>query len=216
MAAAVTNGGGFGFLAAGAFTVIAVMRTRIYFCLWKGYDSEEKFTGEISAARAALTQPSHKSIPIGIGFLAWQLESHMEKQEKEPKSSGPLDLLRLALESRVQAVWFAFGENVGQWVEHVRKYDADRGDGHKTIVFVQIFSNADARTATSDWNADVIVAQGPQISSLFSYLVFQISRWQEMNRVDTGMAPLLLYLHCSLLSSHPRKKTGHPSWLQEA
>ena len=147
------------------------VHTRIHLCLWEGYDSEEKFAGEINAARAALTQP-HKILPIGIGFLAWQLESHMANREKEPKSPGPLDLLRLALESRVRAVWFAFGENVGQWVEHVRKYDADKGDGHKTTVFVQIFSSADARTAMSDWNADVIVAQGRKISPFLLHTIF--------------------------------------------
>ncbi|KZP26653.1 2-nitropropane dioxygenase [Athelia psychrophila] len=130
MAAAVTNGGGFGFLAA-------------------GYDSVQKFTSEIEAAQAALTQPSDAALPIGIGFLAWQLE----------KPNAPaLELLSIALKRRVQAIWLAFGENLGQWVEFVRKHDAETG--HKTIVFVQVSSTDDAKKAMNEWKADVIVAQG--------------------------------------------------------
>ncbi|KAF7973637.1 hypothetical protein HWV62_14708 [Athelia sp. TMB] len=189
MAAAVTNGGGFGFLAA-------------------GYDSEEKFSGEINAARAALTQP-HKILPIGIGFLAWQLESHLAKREKEPKLPGPLDLLRLALESRVRAVWFAFGEHVGQWVEHVRKYDADKGDGHKTIVFVQIFSSADARIAMTDWNADVIVAQGREISPYYrlQFLIVSVAG-NESGGHGYGAAPTLFTLLSSIIALS--KEDGPP------
>lgn len=118
----------------------------------QGYDTVQKFNFEIEAAQAALTQPSDAAFPIGIGFLAWQLEK---------PNSPALELLSIALTRRVQAIWLAFGENLGRWVEFIRKHDAETG--HETIVFIQVSSADDAKQAIDEWKADVIVAQGLNI-----------------------------------------------------
>lgn len=116
----------------------------------------QKFTSEIEAAQAALALPSDTVLPIGIGFLAWQLEK---------PNSPALELLSLALRKRVRAVWFAFGDNLGRWVEVVRNHDAETG--HKTIIFVQISSIGDAKKAMDDWKVDIIVAQGLSFAHVY-------------------------------------------------
>jgi nitronate monooxygenase len=83
--------------------------------------------------------------------LAWELE-------KDPSSAT--DLLNVALSNRVQAVWLAFGNNIGRWIEYVRSYDAISGRNQKTVIFVRISSVEEAVTAIHDWKVDVLVAQG--------------------------------------------------------
>ena len=65
-----------------------------------------------------------------------------------------MTLLSSALKSRVQAVWFAFGDDLGQWVKFVRDW------GDKTLIFIQISNVEEAKKAIYEWKADVIVAQG--------------------------------------------------------
>ena len=98
---------------------------------------------------------SPATIPIGVGYLGWQLE----------KANSPaIELLSIALEARVQAVWFAFGKDLGRWVEFVRNHDGRSRNGHKTLVFAQISTIEEAQRAISEWQVDVVVAQG--LSSL--------------------------------------------------
>lgn len=120
---------------------------------FQGYDTTEKFRSELAEAQSALKLRSNPLIPfpIGVGYLAWQLET---------PNSPTVELLSIALESRVQAVWFAFGENLGRWVQFVRERDAELADGHKTIVFTQISSVEEAKKAIDEWKVDVVVAQG--------------------------------------------------------
>jgi nitronate monooxygenase len=108
---------------------------------------------ELSCARALLQSDSELSLPlpIGVGFLGWSLEL--------PNSSD-VDLLTVALENRVKAVWFAFGDHTSRWVQFVRDHDQKAGGDCKTVVFVQISSLDEAHVAIRDWRVDVIVAQG--------------------------------------------------------
>jgi nitronate monooxygenase len=64
-----------------------------------------------------------------------------------------------ALENQVKAVWFAFGADLGRWVQSVRDYDR-KVKKEKTIVFVQISTVDEALVAINDWKVDVLVAQG--------------------------------------------------------
>jgi len=132
LAAAVTAGGGFGFLAA-------------------GYDGAEIFKKELNTARSDLGLQSQTPLPIGVGYLAWQLEK---------PNSPAVELLSIALDTRVQAVWFAFGSDLGRWVEFVRGHDKRSGNSHKTLVFAQISTLEEAKKAISEWKVDVVVAQG--------------------------------------------------------
>jgi len=129
LAAAVTAGGGFGFLAA-------------------GYDGIESLRNELKMAQSILRTPPQAAIPIGVGFLGWQLET------------TTVDLLSITLDTRVKAIWFAFGTNLGQWVEFVRNHDVKSNNGHKTLVFVQVSTAEEAHQAVNEWQVDVIVAQG--------------------------------------------------------
>ncbi|KAF8972618.1 2-nitropropane dioxygenase [Flammula alnicola] len=132
LAAEVTLGGGFGFLAA-------------------GYGSPETLKKEIAIARDLLHSDPHSTLPIGVGFLCWQLE-------KSP--SNAKEYLSVALESRVQAVWFSFGNEIGHWVKYVRDHGPRAGSKDAVKVFVQISTVPEAILALTEWKADVIVAQG--------------------------------------------------------
>ncbi|KAL0953411.1 hypothetical protein HGRIS_004648 [Hohenbuehelia grisea] len=132
LAAGVVLGGGFGFIAA-------------------GYDSASKFSSELELARSILGKHIPDRLPLGVGFLCWQLEK---------PNSPAVDLLTIALERRVQAIWFSFGTEIGRWAQYVRDYDRKLDDGHKTIIFAQIASVEEALVAVRDWKVDVLVAQG--------------------------------------------------------
>ncbi|CAL1714883.1 unnamed protein product [Somion occarium] len=128
--AEVTLGGGFGFIAA-------------------GYSSAKALRHEISMARSILRVEASSTLPIGVGYLAWKLE--------EPGNPAP-DMLNAALENGVQAIWLAFGREIGKWVKYIRQYDGT--SGRKTIVFIQVNCLEEAQAAYKDWGADVLVAQG--------------------------------------------------------
>ncbi|KAJ6485970.1 2-nitropropane dioxygenase [Mycena sanguinolenta] len=136
LAGQVSSSGGFGFLSAGYGA------------------TPTDFKQQLSFARSALQTPnsthSHE-FPVGVGYLAWQLET--------PKSTV-LELLPIALEHNVQAVWFAFGEKLPQWIQFVRDHDRRLGNGKKTLIFVQISTVKEALVAANEWKVDCIVAQG--------------------------------------------------------
>ncbi|KDR67931.1 hypothetical protein GALMADRAFT_257419 [Galerina marginata CBS 339.88] len=132
LAAHVTLAGGFGFLSA-------------------GYDSADTLRKEIRLARDLLQVNEQDALPIGIGFLCWQLEKGVAKAE---------DLLSVALENHPQAIWFSFGEDLGRWVNYVRNHDPRAGTKDAVKIFIQISTVQDALLAVKTWKADVIIAQG--------------------------------------------------------
>ncbi|KAF8998597.1 hypothetical protein BDQ17DRAFT_1391729 [Cyathus striatus] len=144
LAAQVSLAGGFGFIAA-------------------GYDTPEKFRTEINIVRGHFSSHSDVVLPIGVGFLGWQLNE---------ENSHSATLLSIALENKVQAIWLAFGNDLHKWVKFVRKYD--QSTGGRTIVFAQVSSVQEALLAVNEWGVDVVVAQagglanGAQIAALLT------------------------------------------------
>ncbi|KAJ7131672.1 2-nitropropane dioxygenase [Mycena crocata] len=135
LAGQVSAAGGFGFLSADYVS------------------SPDEFMKQLSMARSAFKTPLLKDqLPVGVGFIAWQLE--------KPGSTS-VDLLPLALENNVQAVWFAFGD-IGRYIQIVRDHDARMGKegDQRTTIFVQVSSVKEALVAVNEWKADCIVAQG--------------------------------------------------------
>ncbi|KAJ7173849.1 2-nitropropane dioxygenase [Mycena filopes] len=138
LAGQVSAAGGFGFMSAGYGATV------------------DDFTKQFAIARSSFqTADSVHSpatqFPIGVGYLAWQLE--------QPESTL-VDLLPVALDHNVQAVWFAFGENLAQWIQFVRDHDKRSGNGKKTLIFVQISTVKEAVIAVNEWKVDCVVAQG--------------------------------------------------------
>jgi nitronate monooxygenase len=86
-------------------------------------------------------------LPIGIGYLGWLLEQQVAAQ----------DYLSVALDNNVQAVWFAYGADLNQWIQYIRNNDRRPG---ATAIFVQVNSVEEALVAINDWKVDVLVAQG--------------------------------------------------------
>lgn len=188
LAAQVTLGGGFGLMQAGK-------QSHPFFCIklgtihLVGYTDEKTFRSELDIARKLLREGQAKAssdipdsgastkkdtvdghdeaLAIGVGFLGWKLE------ESDGKSAA---LLSIALDARVTAVWFAFGNDLGRWVDLVRRTDAARANTlvnepvkpHKTLVFVLVNSVQEARIAV-EWQVDVLVAQGTLSPPIFIF-----------------------------------------------
>ncbi|KAF8141704.1 2-nitropropane dioxygenase [Boletus edulis] len=162
LAAQVTAGGGFGFLAA-------------------GYRSADSLTSELSLARGLLHLNPSDPLPIGVGYLAWQLE--------EP-TANPEALLSAALDNHVQAIWLAFGNDIKEWIKFIRNYDAQHKRPRPTTIFVPVSSVEEALVASDEWKVDVLVAQG-----------------NESGGHGYGSAPPLFTLVSSILAALP---TGGP------
>lgn len=120
-----------------------------------GYRTTEGLANELSLARELLHLTPSDPLPIGVGYLGWQLEEPMAKPEV---------MLSAALDNRVHAVWLAFGNNLKQWIEFIRNYDAEHKRARQTTIFVQVSSVEEALVASDEWKVDVLVAQGLKIS----------------------------------------------------
>ncbi|KZO92893.1 inosine monophosphate dehydrogenase [Calocera viscosa TUFC12733] len=133
LAAEVTLGGGFGFLA-------------IAFHL-----GMENFQADFARARERLGTPAGQPLPIGIGALGWLLDA---------PSFGVSDMLKWAVKQGVEAVWLSFGDDLGKWVQFVREVDLERGDGRKTLIAIQLGTVDQAKQAVEEWKVDIVIAQG--------------------------------------------------------
>lgn len=121
----------------------------------KGYQTLENLKAEVKLARSLLqVTDSRASLPIGIGYIGWRLE----KPDTEAH-----ELLSVALENNVQAVWLSFGADLQRWITYIRESKRTPGT---TKIFVQVTSVEEALVAANEWKVDVIVAQGIFIHSI--------------------------------------------------
>lgn len=116
-----------------------------------GYDTPEKFRDEVSIARSQLSCGAAERLPIGIGFLAWQLE-------KSPVRAR--EMITIALDNKVQAIWLAFGQDLSQHIHFIRDYETKLKRDWRVLIFIQTSSPEEASIAATEWKVDVIVAQG--------------------------------------------------------
>lgn len=120
-----------------------------------GYRSAESLIDELSLARGLLHLSPSDPLPIGVGYLCWQLEKPTAK---------PKVVLSAALDNRVHAIWLAFGNNLKEWITFIRNYDAEHKRVRQTTIFVQVSSVEEALVASNEWKVDVLVAQGSTLS----------------------------------------------------
>ena len=109
---------------------------------------------QLQYVRSKLNVAAGIPLPCGVGLLGWILDK--TEISDDPRIPAVLDELPAA-------IWFAFGTNLGKYVEQVRAYDEKRDPGkpHKTLVFVIVNSVEDALRAANEWKVDVLVVQGP-------------------------------------------------------
>ncbi|TRM65220.1 hypothetical protein BD626DRAFT_488101 [Schizophyllum amplum] len=115
-----------------------------------GADPPEKLRDELSLATKNLpARLPGARLPIGVGFVGWQLDAAPQATE----------LVRMALEHHVAAIWLAFGTNasLANWARFIRTHEPD---DKRTQIFFQTASPEDARTAVNEWDVDIVVAQG--------------------------------------------------------
>ena len=149
LASQVTQAGGFGFFSPSKHWSLLRCAVRNADRHSSAYSSYDQWASEFAIVRSTLGLPSGP-LPVGTGFLCYRLDKDTPDR--------PRDMLQLALEQQVKAVWLSFGSDIGKWVRHVREYDAKRE--HKTLVFVVVSSLSEALTAINDWKVDAVIAQG--------------------------------------------------------
>ncbi|KAH8832574.1 2-nitropropane dioxygenase [Flagelloscypha sp. PMI_526] len=132
LASRVSLAGGFGFMAA-------------------GYDTPQKIRSEITLARNLFQIPAESALPIGVGFLVWQLEK---------AEDGGFPIIDIVLQENVRAIWFSFGKNLGKYIKYVRDRTESSANGSKPLIFVPVSSADEAAVAVEEWKVDAIVAQG--------------------------------------------------------
>lgn len=116
-----------------------------------GYKTAESLIGELSLAREILQLTPSDPLPIGVGYLGWQLEQ---------PTANPQVVLSVALDNHVHAIWLAFGNDLERWIDFIRNYNADHKCVRQTTIFVQVSSVEEALVAANEWKVDVLVAQG--------------------------------------------------------
>lgn len=158
LASRVSNAGGFGFLGAGYYT-------------------PSKLQEELSHVHEVLGVPGRGSanpLEVGVGFLAWRLSAlnggpapSLGASDLDPASEA-LKLIDVALKAKPRAVWLAFGqpdELVG-WAKVLREREAALHGGGRAKwgkelkLFVGVGDTKEAKWATEEMGADVLVVQG--------------------------------------------------------
>ena len=91
-------------------------------------------------------------ISTRVGLLGWILN-------KTEISDDPH--IQVVLDKLPAPIWFAFGTNLGKYVEQVHAYDEKREKLHRMLVIVIINSVKDALHSVNKWKVDVLVVQGP-------------------------------------------------------
>lgn len=133
LAAAVHQGGGFGFIAA-------------------GHTPPGHLIKEIAVARSALSLPASAPLPLGIGLLLWRLEA----PHGDPALAQAF--LNVVLDAKPAAIWLSFGADFGGWVKRIRGMEKERG-GPRSKIFIMIGSK-EAGLEARGLDIDVVVAQG--------------------------------------------------------
>ncbi|KAK0477575.1 Nitronate monooxygenase-domain-containing protein [Armillaria novae-zelandiae] len=110
--------------------------------LSKGFDTLEELVNTLRTIRRDLDVPPGATLPVGVGFISWIL--------KLTESSDDPRLVRV-LEELPKAVWFAFGDDLGDYIAQVRAYDRKRN--FKTLVYVIVNSVEEALRATNEWKS---------------------------------------------------------------
>ncbi|KAK0218988.1 2-nitropropane dioxygenase [Armillaria fumosa] len=114
-----------------------------------GFDTSEQLVNTLRTMRRDLNVAPAASLPVGVGFISWIL--------KLTESSDDPRLIRV-LEELPKAIWFAFGDDLGDYIAQVRAYDGKRN--FKTLIYVIVNSVEEALRATNKWQVDALVVQG--------------------------------------------------------
>lgn len=159
LAAQISKAGGLGFIGAGYYT-------------------PEKLRSELEKVYEVLGKPERgrgNRLEIGIGFLAWKLTAFNKGNLPPSLGSSDLDagsqaliLIDEALRSKPRAIWLSFGtaEELTGWSRIVREREAALNGGGKAKfgtelkLFLGVGTTKEAKVATEDCGADVLVASG--------------------------------------------------------
>lgn len=156
-----------------------------------------KLRDELAQARASQPGLGNKPLPIGCGFIGWMVDS----KEEEYK-----ELINIALEGGVRAVWLSFGNDLKRWIDYIRSSPAYAA--HKPFVFVQVTSVEEALEAVNDWKVDVLVVQGNTPASY--HTVLDVYRWSPLSSGNESgghgrsTAPSTLVLLSEVLAALPQ------------
>ncbi|KAI0789723.1 2-nitropropane dioxygenase [Abortiporus biennis] len=132
IASAVTSNGGFGLVSA-------------------AFDGPEGIHA-LRNLRRELAIPSDSTIPVGVGFIGWFLDSFPSEESSAR--------VKAALDEHPAIVWFAFGNDLGKYISLVHEHNAKQKQELKTLIFVNVNSVPEALQATKEWKVDGLAVQG--------------------------------------------------------
>lgn len=200
LTAAVTSGGGFGYLGA-------------------GYYDAAKVATELDVVRSVLGEPERGSgnrLEVGVGFLGWNLTKQNGGPPPSlgstdlPPSSQALAVIDAALKAKPRSIWLSFctdsDELIG-WSRIVREREAALNGGGKMTwgkhlkLAINVGSLEEARVACEEAGADIIIVQGieagghglgtsPSLSSLLPLVRSSLKTWKPSNPSDATPALL--------------------------
>lgn len=124
----------------------------IYFLHTMGNEPSTKLEEMIDQARSKLG--AEQQALVGIGFVGWVLDK-FGSSESDPR-------LKTVLDKKVSAIWLAFGPDLGKYVAQIRGHV--KATGHQTRILVNVNTVDEAKRAVKEWDADVIIVQGQQVS----------------------------------------------------
>lgn len=160
LTAAVSSGGGFGYLGA-------------------GYYDGVKLQSELDVIHSVLGKPEpggSNRLEVGIGFLGWNLTK--QNNNSPPPSLGSTDLasnsqaksiIDIALKAKPRSIWLSFCTNAEElvgWSRIVREREAALNGGGKMVygktlkLAINVGSLEEARIACEEAGADIIIVQG--------------------------------------------------------
>ncbi|KAK0186951.1 hypothetical protein F5146DRAFT_758428 [Armillaria mellea] len=155
-----------------------------------GFDTSEQLVNTLRIIRRELDVPPDVPLPVGVGFISWILK--LTEGSDDPRLVRVLDELP-------KAIWFAFGDDLGNYIAQVRAYDGKRN--FKTLIYVIVNSVEEALRATNEWKVDALVVQG-------KLSIFEQSDADYLVGIEAGghggaKAPPLLQLLSAVLAAVP-------------
>eukprot|EP00026_Physarum_polycephalum_P012281 Phypoly_transcript_12574.p1 GENE.Phypoly_transcript_12574~~Phypoly_transcript_12574.p1 ORF type:complete len:371 (+),score=47.27 Phypoly_transcript_12574:127-1113(+) len=134
LAGSVTAAGGFGFIGA-AFANLINLTSELNLAVPK-------------MANLPVTR-KNSMLPIGIGVISFGMHYPNSKE------GDTYPLLDFAIENKVAALWFSFGDSA-ELISYVRRKSPE------TLIFAQVQQPSEAVIAVRDWKVDVLVVQGSE------------------------------------------------------
>ncbi|KDN49579.1 inosine monophosphate dehydrogenase [Tilletiaria anomala UBC 951] len=196
LAGSVSAVGGFGFIGAGYYTT-------------------QKLSEEIALAREQLGpnevdgKPDTAMLPIGAGFLVWNLTKlaggEIPSSNDSPSKSEAHAILDLVATERLAALWLSFGTvaETSAWLAYFKRRVQVNSSSHSWKLFIGVGNLEEAQSALEHYAPDVLAITGggagghglaasPPLSEFLPKAVHLVASASNSSSLGANKTPLLL------------------------